>query len=78
MHNLHRTQVTSSVHVLLSFLLQPRADLDPIYYCELLRACPVKDDGDAHILSFIVKPNVVKYGKYENQFIFVFGTIYSM
>ena len=39
-----------------------RADLDPIYYCELLRACPVKDDGDAHIMSFTVKPNDVEYG----------------
>ena len=39
-----------------------RADLDPIYYCELLRLCPIKDDGDAHILSFTVKPRNVVYG----------------
>lgn len=46
--------------------LQCRSDLDPIYYCELLRACPVKDNGDAHILSFIVKPKDVEYGKYRS------------
>jgi hypothetical protein len=39
-----------------------KADLDPIYYCELLKICPVKDDGDAHILSFVVKPHDVVYG----------------
>lgn len=50
---------------LLSLSSLLRSDLDPIYYCELLRACPVKDDGDAHILSFIVKPTDVVYGKYS-------------
>ena len=39
-----------------------RADLDPIYYCELLKLCPIKDDGDAHILSLLIKPKDVEYG----------------
>ena len=43
------------VGVVLCFLCS--ADLDPIYYCELLKACEVKDDGDAKINSVTVKPN---------------------
>lgn len=38
------------------------ADLDPIYYCELLKTCVIKDDGDAKIQSLTVKPVVVPYG----------------
>lgn len=34
-----------------------KADLDPIYYCELLKACPIFDQGDATITSFTVNPN---------------------
>ncbi|CAH1791389.1 unnamed protein product [Owenia fusiformis] len=33
-----------------------RADLDPIYYCQLLRACPINDNGDAKITSLTVDP----------------------
>lgn len=33
-----------------------KADLDPIYYCELLKACPIKDNGDASITSLQVAP----------------------
>lgn len=33
------------------------ADLDPIYYCELLKACPIIDYGDANITSFTVTPS---------------------
>ena len=40
-----------------------RADLDPIYYCELLKTCDVKDDGDASITSFAVSPKSVVYGE---------------
>ena len=40
-----------------------RADIDPIYYCELLNECPIKDDADAKINSFIVSPNIVPYGE---------------
>lgn len=39
-----------------------RADLDPIYYCELLKTCPIKDDGDATINSLTVVPNQVPRG----------------
>ncbi len=34
-----------------------KADLDPIYYCELLKACPINDNGDANITSFTVTPS---------------------
>ena len=53
----------------LKYLLLPfqflvcRADLDPIYYCELLKTCPIKDDGDAKILSLHVTPNLVPRGE---------------
>ena len=40
-----------------------RADLDPIYYCELLNVCAIKDDGDAKITSLVVKPSIVPYGE---------------
>ena len=43
--------------------LSPRADIDPIYYCELLNTCQIKDDGDAKINSFLVSPNIVPYGE---------------
>jgi hypothetical protein len=33
-----------------------RADLDPIYYCELLKVCGINDNGDATITSFEVVP----------------------
>lgn len=33
-----------------------RADLDPIYYCELIPACPVNDHGDAKFTSFTATP----------------------
>ena len=33
-----------------------RADLDPIYYCELIPACPVNDNGDAKFTSFTASP----------------------
>jgi hypothetical protein len=32
------------------------ADLDPIWYCEILKLCPIKDNGDASITSFTVTP----------------------
>ena len=40
-----------------------RADLDPIYYCELLKVCPIFDKGDATILSLNVTPKAVPKGK---------------
>ncbi len=39
-----------------------RADLDPIYFCELIDVCDVKDDGDAKITSLKV-PAIVNYGR---------------
>lgn len=40
------------------------ADLDPIYYCELLKACPVKDNGDAKITSVTVTPKEGPQGQF--------------
>ncbi len=31
-------------------------DIDPIYYCELLKACAVNDNGDAKITSLVISP----------------------
>jgi len=33
-----------------------RADLDPIYYCELAHFCPVNDNGNANITVFSIVP----------------------
>jgi len=32
------------------------ADLDPIYFCELLKTCPINDNGDATITELKVNP----------------------
>jgi hypothetical protein len=40
-----------------------RADLDPIYFCELLTVCPIFDNGDATITSLTVKPGQGPVGK---------------
>jgi hypothetical protein len=32
------------------------ADLDPIYYCEIAKLCPVNDDGNANITVFSILP----------------------
>ena len=55
--------VCLSLCLLLPSLSLTRADLDPIYYCELLNVCPIKDDGDAKITSLVVKPSIVPYGE---------------
>ncbi|XP_003383765.1 PREDICTED: countin-3-like [Amphimedon queenslandica] len=48
------------------------ADLDPIYYCELLTVCEIKDDGDATITNLTVIPNkVVKGSTFEISFSFI-------
>ncbi|CAF3052928.1 unnamed protein product [Rotaria sp. Silwood2] len=31
-------------------------DIDPIYYCQILKLCPIKDDGDAKFTNFGVSP----------------------
>jgi hypothetical protein len=38
------------------------ADLDPIYYCELLKVCEINDNGDAKIESFSIAPNIGPQG----------------
>nr|XP_022329160.1 countin-1-like [Crassostrea virginica] len=45
--------------------LVQEADLDPIYFCELLKACPIKDDGDAKITSFTVSPTSGPQGTFQ-------------
>ena len=36
--------------------LNYRADLDPIYYCEVIKLCPIFDNGDCKITDFEVSP----------------------
>ncbi|KAK7104013.1 countin-3-like [Littorina saxatilis] len=33
-----------------------KADLDPIYFCELLKTCPINDNGDATITGLSIDP----------------------
>lgn len=51
------------LHFFLFFTFFKRADLDPIYFCELLKTCPIKDDGDAKITSFTVSPQSGPQGR---------------
>jgi hypothetical protein len=44
-----------------------QADLDPIYYCELLKQCKVNDSGDAKITTFTVTPS---QGQQGTEFLF--------
>jgi len=39
-----------------------KADIDPIYYCQLVDMCPIKDDGDAKFTNFGVYPNTAPQG----------------
>ncbi|KAL5009319.1 hypothetical protein ScPMuIL_014900 [Solemya velum] len=43
-------------------LLQ-RTDLDPIYFCELVRACPINDHGDATITTLDIIPKSAPQGE---------------
>jgi len=45
-----------------------KADLDPIYYCELIPACPIKDDGDAQLTVFTVSPKSGPQGEFDIDF----------
>ncbi|CAF0780001.1 unnamed protein product [Adineta ricciae] len=36
--------------------LMEKADIDPIYYCEVMKICPINDNGDAKFKSFAVLP----------------------
>ncbi|XP_060081667.1 countin-3-like [Ylistrum balloti] len=48
-------------------LLQ-QADLDPIYFCELLKTCPINDNGDAKITTFTVTPSSGPQGQFRIDF----------
>ena len=43
--------------------MQYREDLDPIYYCELVKVCPIFDGGDCKITSLTVTPASGPQGK---------------
>ncbi|KAI3387804.1 hypothetical protein SNEBB_009690 [Seison nebaliae] len=43
-----------------------KADLDPIYYCEIIDICPVFDQGDAEIISFNAFPKQATQGAVFN------------
>ncbi|KAH3844335.1 hypothetical protein DPMN_086593 [Dreissena polymorpha] len=47
------------------------ADLDPIYYCELLPLCPINDNGDAKFSVFEVNPTSGPQGKFDIDFTYV-------
>ena len=51
--------------VAVSYLYFHRADLDPIYYCELLDVCAINDNGDAQILNATVDPKSGPQGIYK-------------
>ena len=38
--------------------------MDPIWYCEILKACPIFDQGDAKITSLSVVPSKGPQGKF--------------
>jgi len=38
------------------------ADLDPIWYCEMAKMCPVNDNGDAKITTFSILPATGRQG----------------
>ncbi|KAK3597884.1 hypothetical protein CHS0354_029466 [Potamilus streckersoni] len=42
-----------------------KADLDPIYFCELLKTCPINDNGDAHVTVFNVVPKTGPQGVFN-------------
>lgn len=42
-----------------------KADLDPIWYCELLTLCPVNDNGDCKITSLSVNPTSGPQGTFN-------------
>ncbi|CAF0722424.1 unnamed protein product [Rotaria sordida] len=40
-----------------------KADLDPIWYCEIAKLCPVNDHGDAKITKFTILPPTGRQGQ---------------
>lgn len=53
--------ITNNLCLSSTFLFN-RADLDPIYFCELIRQCPIFDQGDAKIKDLSVSPKVGPQG----------------
>ncbi|XP_060605404.1 countin-1-like [Ruditapes philippinarum] len=45
-----------------------KEDLDPIYYCELIPACPVNDNGDAKFTTFEIDPKSGPQGIFDISF----------
>ncbi|XP_045164937.2 countin-1-like [Mercenaria mercenaria] len=45
-----------------------KADLDPIYYCELIPVCPINDNGDASFTSFTATPKSGPQGTFALDF----------
>ncbi|XP_069116842.1 countin-3-like [Argopecten irradians] len=45
-----------------------KADLDPIYFCEILKTCPINDNGDAKITTFTVTPSSGPQGTFRIDF----------
>ncbi|CAC5419551.1 unnamed protein product [Mytilus coruscus] len=48
-----------------------KADLDPIYFCEEMNLCPVKDDGDAKITQLSVTPKSGPQGQFSIDYTYV-------
>ena len=47
-----------------------KANMDSIYFCQLLKVCGSNENGDALITSLIFKPNKVKFGSVFNADIY--------
>ncbi|CAF3728116.1 unnamed protein product [Rotaria sp. Silwood1] len=49
-----------------------KADLDPIYYCETMKLCPINDNGDAKFKSFVIlPPHAPVYSTFTIDFVYV-------
>ncbi|XP_041354572.1 countin-3-like [Gigantopelta aegis] len=48
-----------------------KVDLDDIYFCELVKGCPVFDGGDAHITELTISPVSGPRGKREIDFTYM-------
>ena len=47
------------------------ADLDPIYFCELLKVCKIVDNGDAKFTSLEVHPATGRRGTLKTMPVYV-------
>ncbi|CAF3920300.1 unnamed protein product [Rotaria sp. Silwood1] len=63
-----------------------KLDLDPIWYCEMAKMCPINDHGDAKFTNFHVSPTtgppmcifVVVCGSIEDGFRFTTGGVFDV